>query len=154
MSGLRKWLLPAVTGVAGFTAGFLVATDRADEPEAVFTGTSATGSSSTQAGLTAEDVRRVVREELAARGSATADSKAAAQLESAPVTAQQVAAASQAQSVLEGAIARRTWTDQDADAMRAVFSDLNGEQQSELLRQYSVAVNQGRLTPQTERVPF
>ena len=56
--------------------------------------------------------------------------------------------------MLEGAIARRAWTEQDADAMRAVFPDLNGDQQSEILRQYAVAVNQGRLVPQSERVPF
>ena len=150
MAGIQKWLLPAVTGVAGFTAGLLVGVQRADAPAAVFT----TGSSASQPGLTADDVRRVVREELAARGSVAADVKPAALPLPPPVSAQQVAAASQAQSVLEGAIARRAWTEQDADAMRAVFPDLNGDQQSEILRQYAVAVNQGRLVPQSERVPF
>ncbi len=38
--------------------------------------------------------------------------------------------------------------------MREVFPDLNGEQQADFLRQYAMAVNQGRLVPQTERVPF
>lgn len=99
----------------------------------------------------------MVREELAARGSGTdapvppGESPPAAPPE---VMARESAAASQAQSVLEVAIARRTWTEQDADSMREVFASLSGEQQAELLRQYAVAVNQGRLIPQTDRIPF
>ena len=154
MAGIRKWLLPAVTGVAGLTAGFLVGAHRPDASAAVFAAGPSTSPSVSQGGLTAEDVRRVVREELATLGSVSAEAKQAVQPLPPQVTAQQVAAASHAQSVLEGAIARRAWTEQDADAMRDAFPDLNGDQQSELLRQFAVAVNQGRLLPQTERVPF
>jgi hypothetical protein len=150
MAGIQKWLLPAVTGVAGLTAGLLIGAHRADSPAAVFM----PGPAESHSGLTAEDVRRVVREELAAKGTGSAGSTPAAQPSLPPATAQQVAAASEAQSVLEGAIAKRSWTEQDADAMRDVFPNLSGDQQAEFLRQYSVAVNQGRLTPQTERVPF
>jgi hypothetical protein len=101
--------------------------------------------------LTAEDVRRVVREELAAQGGGTV---AAASTPTAPPSAAQAAAASTAQSVLQTAIARRSWTEADADEMRATFDQLTPDQQAEILRQYAVAVNQGRLVPQTERMPF
>ena len=38
--------------------------------------------------------------------------------------------------------------------MRDVFDKLSPDQQAEILRQYAQAVNQGRLVPQTDRMPF
>jgi hypothetical protein len=154
MAAWPRWLLPAATGIAGLAAGFLLGQGR--EAPAI-QGSAAIPPSTPMAALTAEDLRRVVREELAARSAPPVASPPAG--EPPPVAtpetiARESAAALQAQSVLDGAIARRTWTEQDADGMREVFGSLSAEQQSEFLRQYAMAVNQGRLVPQTERVPF
>jgi len=51
-------------------------------------------------------------------------------------------------------MAKRQWAEADADAMRAVFDQLSPDQQAEILRQYAQAVNQGRLVPQADRMPF
>ena len=152
MAAWPRWLLPAATGVVGIAAGFLLGQGR-EIPAA--RGPAAVEASTPVAALTAEDLRRVVREELAARAPGPAPAAAGdPQPEVTPeVTARESAAASQAQGVLDAALARRTWTEQDADGMREVFASLSGEQQAEFLRQYAVAVNQGRLVPQTERVP-
>jgi hypothetical protein len=154
MAPWPRWLLPAATGVIGIAAGFLLGQGR-EVPAA--RGPAAAEASTPVTALTAEDLRRVVREELAARGPEPVSLAAAGDPQ--PVVAPEVmaresAAASQAQGVLDAALARRTWTEQDADGMREVFASLSGEQQAEFLRQYAVAVNQGRLVPQTERVPF
>lgn len=154
MAAWPRWLLPAATGVAGLAAGFLLGQGR--QPS-VTPGMAAIEESTPVAALTSEDLRRVVREELAARSAGPASTAAAGEpppVATPEIIARESAAASQAQSVLEGAIARRTWTEQDADGMREVFASMSAEQQSEFLRQYAVAVNQGRLMPQTERVPF
>ena len=154
MGAWPRWLLPAATGVVGIAAGFLLGQGReipaAREAAVVDSSTPVTA-------LTAEDLRRVVREELVAWDPGPVAPAAAGDPQPvvAPeVTARESAAASQAQSVLDAALARRTWTEQDADGMREVFASLSGEQQAEFLRQYAVAVNQGRLVPQTERIPF
>jgi hypothetical protein len=153
---LLKWLMPAATGIAGLAAGWYLAGGRGEQPLAVFADRPASIASAPQ-GLTTDDVRRVVREELARRdGPGESDTAGRPPLtESAPVpSARESAAAAQAQSVLETAISRHAWTEADADAMREVFSGMNADQQGEILRQYAQAVNQGRLVPQTDRVPF
>lgn len=158
MASASRWLWPAATGIAGLAAGLLLAPGPSVVPANAF---APTAERAPGANLTAEDVRRVVREELAARGTATgAGTRPEATLPPIPETiapetaAKQFAAAAQAQSVLDGALARRNWTEQDADGMREVFNTMSPDQQGEFLRQFAMAVNQGRLVPQTERVPF
>lgn len=155
MTRARVWWVPAATGIAGLAAGLFLG-GRDDGPVRVEERGSApettVGFPAGERGLTAEDIRRVVREELAARYASSQATNAPAVPE--PPTAAQSAAASQAQSVLETAIAKRNWGDTDAEALRAVFDQLSPDQQAEVLRQYAQAVNQGRLVPQTDRVPF
>lgn len=152
-SRLQAWWIPAATGVAGLAAGlFLGGRDDGPAPTATPGGAPETAIVAPQSALTAEDIRRVVREELATRRST--ELAAAGPSRPEPPSAAQSAAGSQAQSVLETAIARRQWGETDADAMRAVFDQLTPDQQSEILRQYAQAVNQGRIVPQTDRVPF
>ena len=156
---MRHWWLPAATGVAGLVAGILVS----GLVGAGGAAPSATVASERSAGvLTTEDVRRVVREELVARDSTparatpTPGAASAAPAATAPVapSASQTSAAQQAESILAAAISRRTWTETDAASLREIFHDMSAEQQAETLRQFAVAVNQERLSPQTERIPF
>jgi len=148
----RHWMLPAATGIAGLAAGWHLGSGREEVQLAALHPAGQANTPSTADGLTPDDVRRVIREELARR-----DGSPEIPAPPAPATipnAKEAAAASQAQSVIEAAISRRAWTEADADAMRDVFPAMNPDQQGEVLRQYSQAVNQGRLIPQTDRVPF
>jgi hypothetical protein len=108
-----------------------------------------------------EDVRQVVREELAGRELIRDPVSAAAHAsdekekrESVPATLEQTAAAVEASAVLDSAIARRIWTDGDAERFSEQFERMPADQRMDLLRRFSVAVNQGRLVPQTDRMPF
>lgn len=152
----REWLLPAATGIAGLAAGLFFAGSANPPdvagPEAPTPLGAAPASATPGRPLTAEDIRRVVREELAAR-SATPAGPAAAAAESKPSSAQ-LQSATQVTAALESAISRGSWTEADADAAREDFHSMTGDQQAEFLRQFAVAVNQGRLVPQGERVPF
>ena len=151
VSRLRAWVLPVATGLAGLATGFHLGDRQPASPAAVDFRAPAASHDAAEPALTADDVRRVLREELAAgRASAPLPASPVAEV----VTPAQAAAVSEAQSVLDTALARRTWTEADADGMRASFDKLSADQQADLLRQYALAVNQGRLVPQTERVPF
>ena len=152
-SRLQAWWVPAATGIAGLAAGlFLGGRGDGPAPAAIPDGAPVTAIVTTAGALTAEDIRRVVREELAARSAS--EPVAAVTARSEPPTAAQDAAGSQARSVLDTAIAKRQWAETDADAMRDVFDKLSPDQQAEIMRQYAQAVNQGRLVPQTDRMPF
>ena len=114
------------------------------------------------AALTLDDLRRVVREEIAAAGQASGAGQAppsqshpAADFPAPPEpTAAQVSAQQRASQLIENAITRRQWTDEDVDAMQGLFHQLTPDQQAAVLQQYAMAVNQGRLVPQTDRIPF
>jgi len=163
---LRSWLLPACTGLAGLVAGFVLAgrlDHRGDVPDAleVRPGTVIGSDSSdarpnrASATVTLDDIRRVVREEMAAyspggQQHVPQPGGPAAQA----LTREQAAAAAQANAVLDAAISRRQWTDDDAKSLRAQFHELSADQQAELLQRFSVAVNQGRLVPETDQIPF
>lgn len=150
---LRNWGYPAA-GIAGLALGLMMSSMMGgrDATMEAPVGSRPTPTRGEPAALTVEDIRRVVREELAVARSGASQERHADAV-AAPSTAQS-AAATEARSVLEAAIARRSWDETDADAMREVFANLSGEQQAEFLRQYAMAVNQGRLVPNTERVPF
>jgi hypothetical protein len=59
-----------------------------------------------------------------------------------------------AQDLVAAAISRRQWTESDAEALRSQFHSLSAEEQAEVLRQFSQAVNQGRLAVETDQIPF
>ena len=159
----RAWLIPALAGILGLAVGVLIAgglspaavvstaSESPAPPEAV-----SPGSANPAAAFTLEDVRRVVREELDLRASAPANANArddARAVKEAP-TPIQISKALEARAVLDSAIAKRTWTEVDSEALREKFSALAPDQQAALLEAYAAAVNQGRLVPQTDRAPF
>ncbi len=152
-SRLQAWWVPAATGIAGLAAGlFLGGRDESPALTTLRDRPADIAVVATQGALTTEDIRRVVREELAAQRPAVPDAPGDSRPPS--PTSKQAAAGSQARSVLETAIAKRQWAETDADAMRDVFDQLSPDQQAEILQQYAQAVNQGRLVPQTDRMPF
>ena len=65
MAGASRWLWPAATGIAGLAAGLLLGRSPASSPA---DGLPPAPARAIGAALAAEDVRRVVREELAVRG--------------------------------------------------------------------------------------
>ena len=160
---LPNWLVPAATGLTGLVAGLLLSQvsdplEPVRAPVAIFPG--ATPSSATApsaAAVTLDDLRRVVREELAAlprvAGAPTGGDPA---LEGSTATsvAEQNQAATQARAVLDAALSRRSWTDADREALQSQFTVMSPTQRDEWLQQYAQAVNQGRLIPDAERPPF
>ena len=164
---LPKWLVPAATGLAGLVAGLLINHSAESDPAApgresaaVFPGATAAPASATApsvAPVTLEDLRRVVREELAAMpqaGASQGGGDPALQDSSALSIAEQNTAATQARAVLDAALSRRSWTDDDREALHAQFPVMSAAQRDEWLQQYAQAVNQGRLIPDSERPPF
>jgi len=157
---LRDWLVPTATGIAGLIAGLLIngAPDSAGEsgaPATVFSGTPTTTDGSSAVPVTLDDLRRVVREELAALPAGAAGRQdGAADGTVAAATPDQSLAADQARAVLEAAVSRRSWTDADRDALAPQFVAMSAEQRNEWMLQYAQAVNQGRLVPDSERPPF
>ena len=161
----RAWWLALATAVAGFIAGWLLARSGDAAPATIATGAAMqtqcsplpAGPAVSPAGtVSLEDVRRVVREELASAGAhptgAATEPRSTADAE--PPTPAQAAAMARAGMLLEGALARREFTEADVDAMRTEFHQLSPAQQAEIMQRYAVAVNQGRIVPQTDRIPF
>jgi hypothetical protein len=161
-----KWLIPTCTAAGGLAVGLFLGAAMRGDP-GVVPGIAAPQARSASAdhrevrgadpsALSLDDVRRVVREELiaskAGRDGATIPSSESASPHLPDAAA--VAAGEEARRVLGAAIARRQWTREDAEALRARFHAMSGEEQDELLRQFSVAVNQGRLVVETDQVPF
>jgi hypothetical protein len=62
-----------------------------------------------------------------------------------PPPPERVVAAGEAHEVLDGAIARGRFTDEDAAKLRDRLRAVTDEDRFELLRSFSVAVNDGRL---------
>jgi hypothetical protein len=144
----------AAAGVAGLAVGLSIPRGAADVNSAApLAGPPASPTAEAPARFTIDDVRRVVREELDARERAPTRREG-----SPPATASpdpgQTAAAARSSAALDAAMSRRTWTDADADAVREDFNAMSAEQRAEWLRQYAVAVNQGRLVPDGERGPL
>lgn len=59
-----------------------------------------------------------------------------------------------ASSVVQNAESYSQWTDRDADLLRAEMNRLSAKERTEILRRLAVAINQGRITPETERIPY
>ena len=69
-------------------------------------------------------------------------------------TKEQAAASMQAHAVLDAAISRRVWTDEDAEAFTGYFDDLSAEEKVATLRKFTMAINQQLVKADTERMPF
>jgi hypothetical protein len=162
---LPDWLVPAATGVAGLVAGLLI--NHSSDPDSaavegapvvVVPGTDEHARSVGSATpVTLDDLRRVVREELAAQpGGAVPQGNRTPELEGSIATsvAEQNAAAAQAQALLDAALSRRSWTDADREALHAQFPVMSPEQRDGWMQQYAQAINQGRLVADSERPPF
>jgi hypothetical protein len=156
--------MPAATGLTGLVAGFLIGgqageprpSGDAGPPVLVFSGTDTTPSQMPSTDpVTLEDLRRVVREELAALP-ATGNARAGHAVEAVTTTPtpEQSLAADQARAVLGSALSRRSWTDTDREALSPQFAAMSPAQREEWLQQYAQAVNQGRLVPESELPPF
>ncbi len=161
----RSWLVPLGTGLTGLVVGWILASGRytSESDAPLTTSTQPLGSPvevrpavSQLSTISLDDVRRVVREELVAAkvrpavaGQAAGDTE-----EPQPPTPAQTAALGRASAVLDSALSRRQFTDADVDALRAEFQQLSVEQQNEVMQRYAVAVNQGRIVPQSDRLPF
>jgi len=159
------WSIALATGVAGFAAGWLVAAPPGAPPAASSFVLSAPVPAPDLArephqaptprdGISLDDVRRVVREELAAAGTGGSAAAPASQEAADEPSPAQLEAMGRASTVLDGALARRLFTEADRDSMRAEFHQLSPRQQTEIMRRYSVAVNQGRIVPESEWLPF
>jgi hypothetical protein len=156
--------VPAATGLTGLVAGFLIGGHAGESrpagdarpPVVVFSGADAAPSQLPSTNpVTLDDLRRVVREELAALP-ATGNARAGNAVEAAAAapTPEQSLAADQARAVLGSALARRSWTDNDREALSPQFAAMSPAQREEWLQQYAQAVNQGRLVPESELPPF
>jgi len=156
---LPRWMLPVAAGVAGLAIGIVVprGTEGVSPPvPRAEPGAPGSTAATPAATFTLDDVRRVVREELLARDGDRASPAArpgVAEEAGAPAPAQ-AAAAVRAAATLDAAIVRHAWTEADSDALREDFNGMSAEQRAEWLRQYAVAVNQGRLVPESERGPL
>ncbi len=163
IAAARWWLFP-VACLLGLVAGWFLALRFGTAPG---TGDAAASSppgtvSSGPGAITLDDLRRVVREEIAIAGRVTPVGQSQSTQSLLPSstpevperTAAQVSAQQQATQLIDSAINRRQWTSDDVDAMQGLFHQLTPGQQAEVLQQYAVAVNQGRLVPQTDRIPF
>jgi hypothetical protein len=154
----RDWMLPVTACLAGLGIGLVIprgteATRPAVLPADTATRAPAASPASASASFTLDDIRHVVREEIMAHESESGVAPPVAEsARAAPPPPS--AAEARAAATLDAAIARRVWTEADAEALRADFTELSAAQRAEWLRQYSVAVNQGRLVPETERGPL
>jgi hypothetical protein len=101
------------------------------------------------------EVRRVTREEFAAFDASFRNATPPPPPgESRAPDAVHVAAASRSRALLDSAISRRQWTDADADLLRGEMAGLPADQRAEIVRQLSVAINQGQVVPESDRLPF
>jgi len=158
----RNWLMPAATGFAGLVAGFLIG-DRAGEPQStgvagspvvVYPGTASTAAQPSASPVTLDELRRVVREELAALPASGAPRSGGSDAVEIAPSPEQNLAADQARAVLGSALSRRSWTDADREALAPQFAAMSSAQRTDWLQQYALAVNQGRLVPDSELPPF
>jgi hypothetical protein len=65
-----------------------------------------------------------------------------------------VAAVAEGQRLVDGALRSGQWTDEQADALRALIPRIGGEHHLELIRQLIVPINEGRVTYDGSGPPF
>ena len=69
-------------------------------------------------------------------------------------TANNLQAFERGELLLSGAVGTKRWTDDQVAPFRDLLAQVTGEQASELMRRFSVAVNSGQLAVQTAGAPF
>ena len=112
--------------------------------------------------LDREALRALLREELAALHVAIGEpapvvvtpERAAPALEREPPTPEQDENHVVGRALLDDALARRSWTPEDAGRLRVVLASVSPEQRRELIRELIPALNEGRLQPTFSGPPF
>jgi hypothetical protein len=97
------------------------------------------------AGLTREDIRAVVREELAQHAGPAAEARDAAEAVSPERAAQVHAAVVAAHEVVTDGVARRTWGDRERAALRVQLVQLGPAETHEVLTPLFQAINAQQL---------
>lgn len=169
---MRTWVLAFCCSVCGVAAGLFLAQWLPVSGEVMprpsvstvppISATSATGNECEKLADLSATIRKDMRAELAPLAKMLqqkniVDSSApgitqngeGAELEETPSPA-----FDRAISVVQSAESYSQWTDRDADLLRAEMNRLSTKERTEILRRLSVAINQGRITPETERIPF
>lgn len=95
-----------------------------------------------QHGITADEVRRILREERGSADAPRADEPAAEPTEH----------GTRALALVDNAISRRTWTDRDRDELRRLLASTSGVEADAVLSKLALAINAGNL--QVESVPL
>ncbi|HEY5928055.1 MAG TPA: hypothetical protein VIV11_40490 [Kofleriaceae bacterium] len=146
---MKRHALTALALVAAFVIGRLTLaadssathTERVVERQPIERRIVQTSSSSTSS-LTADEVRSIVNEALAAREPAAEPPK--------PVD---TAVLSQAQAVVATSIASGRWTAADREQLRAVMDHLSKDQMREVMTSLARAINDGRVKLETDGSP-
>ena len=105
------------------------------------------------------DLRRILREELAQAAPSSAasplspDAGAEPQAQE-PPSSEALDAEQRAQDLVDGALARRNWTNDDAAAMRSLLGRVTAEQREDLLGALIPAMNDGRVKNLASGSPF
>jgi hypothetical protein len=102
------------------------------------------------------DLRTLLREELAQEGrlAPVTPDAGSAPSEPAPPSAEALDAEQQANGIVETALARRTWTSEDALALRLLLGQVTAAQREDLLRTLVPAMNDGRVKNLASGAPF
>lgn len=161
---MRSVLLSGLTGCVGLVVGASLAsnwnrhTPLAGPPVSPpsLGGEPAVARSADDAELDSR-LRRVISEEFARRDAAAAANAerpatpaAIATLPSPEVMAQ----SARANEVLDAAITRLSWTNQDASEFRRAISSLSGAERRSLMRKFARAVNEQNMRLETDGPPF
>lgn len=164
-SAARKWLFPIATGAVGLAIGLSMTGVRAPQDRASqqsFHGgdTPHTNLASPFSTPSEWDAHETGMPSSAVARDLLIDSQAEDALASDEARAgfehgdNLSAATQEAIALVDAAISRGQWTANDAAFLRTEFHALSHEQKRELLRALVLAVNQERLTVETERFPF
>jgi hypothetical protein len=92
-------------------------------------------------GCEAADIRRIVREELAALREELANARAPADATPPEPTPESVEAMARGHRLIDAALSSRRWTEQDAQMMREILAQLDPAQQKEVLQRRIPAMN-------------
>ncbi|REG29821.1 hypothetical protein ATI61_107518 [Archangium gephyra] len=92
-------------------------------------------------GCEAADIRRIVREELAALREELANARVSANATPPEPTPESVEALARGHRLIDAALSSRRWTNQDAQMMREILAQLDPAQQKEVLQRLIPAMN-------------
>jgi hypothetical protein len=100
------------------------------------------------------EVARAVREELAASPKASGQARTEPPAERPPPAPESVAAAEQATRLVDAALQRRQWGDEQAREVRRLMARLDDEQRRALLIRISTAINTRQVEVTTRGPPY